>query len=168
MKRLHIHVSVDNLAASIKFYSALFAVEPSVSKSDYAKWMLDDPRVNFAISKRGYAKGVDHLGIQAETAEEFAELEQRLQGADLPHLAQPHSTCCYAESDKHWSIDPNGVPWETFHTVSSIPTYGANTRNTNEAMMTASASESGCGCSQTPVQRLASKLVAKVTGTTCC
>jgi hypothetical protein len=130
--------------------------------------MLDDPRVNFAISKRGRAKGVDHLGIQAESAEELAELEQRLQAADLPHLAQPNSTCCYVKSDKHWSIDPNGVPWEAFHTLNGIPTYGEDTREATEAVVSEAASESGCGCSQTPVQKLASKLVAKVTGTSCC
>ncbi|MDR0780582.1 MAG: VOC family protein [Pseudomonadales bacterium] len=128
MKRLHVHVSVENMADSIRFYSALFAVEPTITKSDYAKWMLDDPRVNFAISQRGQNKGLDHLGIQAENADELAELDQRLQTAGLPNLAQPGSNCCYAKSDKHWSLDPSGIAWEAFHTLDTIPTYGEDSQ----------------------------------------
>jgi len=130
VKRLHIHVAVDNLAESIRFYSAMFATEPAVSQADYAKWMLDDPRVNFAISQRGAKAGLDHLGIQAESAEELEQLHQRITNAKLPHLAQPGSACCYAESDKHWSLDPSGIPWEAFHTLGNIPTYGEHTRET--------------------------------------
>lgn len=136
MKRLHIHVSVDNLAESIRFYTAMFAAEPTVTESDYAKWMLDDPRVNFAISQRGAKAGLDHLGIQAESTNELEELNQRIQTANLPHLAQPDSNCCYARSDKYWSLDPSGIPWEAFHTLGSIPTYGEHAR---EAMQTQSA-----------------------------
>ncbi|MDR2154125.1 MAG: glyoxalase/bleomycin resistance/dioxygenase family protein [Burkholderiaceae bacterium] len=128
MKRLHVHVSVENLSDSIRYYSALFAAQPTVTKPDYAKWMLDDPRMNFAISRRGQAPGLDHLGIQAESAEELAELEQRLQSAELPHVAQPGSNCCYARSDKHWSLDPSGIAWEAFHTLDSIPTFGEHDR----------------------------------------
>lgn len=168
MKRLHVHVSVDNLAASIRFYSGIFAAEPTLEQADYAKWMLDDPRVNFAISKRGRAKGLDHLGIQAESAEELQEIEQRLQAADLPHLPQPNSSCCYAKSDKHWSIDPNGIAWEAFHTLGSIPTYGENTREALAAEHAEAVAASACGCSQNPAQKLASQLVAKVTGSSCC
>lgn len=133
MKRLHIHVSVDNLAESIRFYSTMFATEPSMIESDYAKWMLDDPRVNFAISQRGAKTGLDHLGIQVESAEELEELNQRIQVANLPHLTQPGSTCCYAKSDKHWSLDPSGIPWEAFHTLESIPTYGEHTLEAMQA-----------------------------------
>lgn len=157
MKRLHVHVSVENLADSIRFYSALFAAEPSITKTDYAKWMLDDPRVNFAISERGQAKGLDHLGIQAENADELAELGQRLKAADLPHLAQPDSNCCYAKSDKHWSLDSSGIAWEAFHTLDSIPTYGEHGRTATEA------AASGC-CS--PVQQLTSTVAPKAS--TCC
>ncbi|MDR2876151.1 MAG: VOC family protein [Methylobacillus sp.] len=130
MKRLHVHVSVENLADSMRFYTSLFDAEPTVSKPDYAKWMLDDPRVNFAISQRGSPAGLDHLGIQAESDDELRELEQRIQAAALPHLAQPDSDCCYAKSDKHWSLDPGGIPWEMFHTLDSIPTYGEYSQDT--------------------------------------
>src|SRR5262249_40061445 len=115
---------VENLADSVRFYSALFAAEPTVLKDDYAKWALEDPRVNFAISKRGHAPGVDHLGIQVESNEELEEMSQRLNQAALPMLEQTGTACCYAKSDKYWTIDPTGVPWETFHTVDSAPVYG--------------------------------------------
>jgi hypothetical protein len=167
MKRLHIHVSVDNLPASIRFYSALFAAEPSVTQSDYAKWMLDDPRMNFAISQRGRAKGLDHLGIQAESAEELTELGRRMQAAELPQLTQTGASCCYAKSDKHWSVDPNGIPWETFHTLDTIPTFGADTRESIEEQVGSAKPASAC-CSQTPAQKAASKLVAAMTGSSCC
>ena len=162
MKRLHIHVSVDNLAESIRFYSAMFAAEPAVTESDYAKWMLDDPRVNFAISKRGAKVGLDHLGIQAESAVELEELNQRIQAANLPHLSQPDSTCCYARSDKHWSLDPNGIPWEAFHTLGSIPTYGEHTR---EAMQ--DQPQSAC-CTPISLTSLKATVVNKITGKACC
>lgn len=164
MKRLHIHISVDDLAASMAFYSAMFATQPSVIESDYAKWLLDDPKVNFAISQRGRAVGLDHLGIQVESAEELAMLEQRLQQAQLPHLAQPNSTCCYARSDKHWSIDPNGVHWELFQTLESLPTYGDNTRESAPML----APETGCGCKKSELPLLTSPVVTKLTGSSCC
>ncbi len=124
MKRMHIHVSVDDLAASIRFYSAMFAAEPSVSKIDYAKWMLDDPRVNFAISQRGAKIGLDHLGIQVESEAELQEINQRLADAALPVTEQKGTACCYAESDKYWTVDPQGIPWEAFHSLSTIPVFG--------------------------------------------
>lgn len=123
MKRLHIHISVDELATSIRFYSALFAAEPTVLKDDYAKWLLDDPRVNFAISQRGARVGLDHLGIQADSAEELDELKARIDAADLAVLTEEGTTCCYAKSDKHWVQDPSGIAWETYHTLDSAPTY---------------------------------------------
>jgi catechol 2,3-dioxygenase-like lactoylglutathione lyase family enzyme len=125
MKRLHVHVGVEDLAASIRFYSTLFAAEPSVTKADYAKWMLEDPRVNFAISSGGTAgRGIEHLGIQAESAEELAEVYQRLKAADRPVLEEGATTCCYARSEKSWISDPQGVVWETFHTTGEAVDYG--------------------------------------------
>ena len=123
MKRLHIHVSVDELATSVRFYNALFGAEPTVLKHDYAKWMLDDPRVNFAISQRGAPAGLDHLGIQAENGDELAELKQRIDAAGMAALTEEGATCCYARSDKHWVQDPSGIAWETYHTLDSAPTY---------------------------------------------
>ena len=123
MKRFHVHVNVKDIDASIRFYSNLFATAPSVVKPDYAKWMLDDPRVNFAISQRERAVGVDHLGVQAETADELAEIGQRLAAADAIALAEAGTTCCYAHSDKYWAEDPQGLRWETFHTHGVATTY---------------------------------------------
>jgi catechol-2,3-dioxygenase len=124
MKRLHVHVSVDNLASSIQFYSTLFAAEPTVTKSDYAKWMLEDPRVNFAISQRGGQSGIQHLGIQVEGRAELADVYSRLQRAGAPILEEGATTCCYAESEKSWVEDPQGIQWETFLTTSESTTYG--------------------------------------------
>ncbi len=124
MKRLHVHVAVDDLAASIKFYSTLFAAEPTVTKADYAKWMLDDPRVNFAISARGAAPGLNHLGIQVESADELAEMNARLQKLEGEVVEEMGTACCYAKSDKYWATDPTGIAWETYHTLDSIPVFG--------------------------------------------
>lgn len=124
MKRLHVHIAVEDLQRSVDFYSTLFAAEPAVRKDDYAKWMLDDPRVNLAISARGAAAGVEHLGIQAETGEELAEVYERLKRADAPVLEEGATTCCYAKSEKSWVSDPAGVPWEVFHTVGESAVYG--------------------------------------------
>ncbi len=124
MKRLHVHIAVDDLPRSVAFYSTLFAAPPSVLKDDYAKWMLEDPRVNLAISARGAAPGVEHLGIQAETGEELAEVYARLKEADAPVLEEGATVCCYAQSEKSWVNDPAGVPWEVFHTVGESAVYG--------------------------------------------
>jgi catechol 2,3-dioxygenase-like lactoylglutathione lyase family enzyme len=124
MKRLHVHVSVERLAPSVDFYSTLFGVAPNVLKDDYAKWMLDDPRVNFAISDRADMAGVDHLGIQVESGQELAELAGRLQAAGEVTRDQESATCCYARSDKAWVNDPDGLRWETFHTFGDAVTYG--------------------------------------------
>ena len=127
MKRFHVHVSVGNLEQSIRFYSTLFGADPAVTKPDYAKWMLDDPRVNFAISTHsGRAAGVDHLGIQVESSDELQEVYGRLKQADRPVLEEGMTTCCYAKSEKSWISDPAGVPWETFHTVGESTTYGTS------------------------------------------
>ena len=125
MKRLHVHVSVDDLSQSIRFYSTLFAAGPTVVKPDYAKWMLDDPRVNFAISKLdGRTAGISHLGIQAEDETELAEVYDRLSRAERPIVEAKGTTCCYARSDKQWIADPQGVPWETFFTYGEATVYG--------------------------------------------
>jgi catechol 2,3-dioxygenase-like lactoylglutathione lyase family enzyme len=123
MKRFHVHLHVDDLAQSIAFYSRLFAAEPTRLETDYAKWMLEDPRVNFAISTRGDKPGVDHLGFQVDEAGELAELKARAQGADMALLDEGATTCCYARSDKHWITDPQGVAWEHFHTLGNIPVF---------------------------------------------
>jgi catechol 2,3-dioxygenase-like lactoylglutathione lyase family enzyme len=141
MKRLHVHVKVDDLAQSIQFYSTLFATEPTVIKDDYAKWMLEDPRVNFAISnssgdhtgnvevgdrdaRRRAAAGISHLGIQVEDETELAEVYERLARADRPTVEAKNATCCYHKSDKQWIADPQGVPWETFFTYGESTVYG--------------------------------------------
>jgi catechol-2,3-dioxygenase len=128
MKRFHVHVAVHDLPQSIRFYSALFGTAPSIEKGDYAKWMLDDPRVNFAISTRANKAGLDHLGIQAESGAELEELGSRLAQADVSVLPQKSASCCYAKSDKYWTLDPQGLAWESFHTLDSVPTYGSDTK----------------------------------------
>jgi catechol 2,3-dioxygenase-like lactoylglutathione lyase family enzyme len=126
MKRLHVHVGVEDLDRSIGFYSTLFGAAPTVMKSDYAKWMLDDPRVNFAISTGAHtARGVEHLGIQVESEDELAEVYARLAAADRPVLEEGKTTCCYAKSEKSWIADPDGIVWETFHTTGEATVYGA-------------------------------------------
>ena len=125
MKRMHLHVGVSDLDASISFYSTLFAAEPTVIKADYAKWMLDDPRINFAISNSDHtARGIEHIGIQAETADELAEVYDRLRGVGRPVLEEAATTCCYAESEKNWISDPDGVIWEAFLTNGEATDYG--------------------------------------------
>ena len=127
MKRMHLHVSVPDLAQSIEFYATLFGAPPSVVKADYAKWKLEDPRVNFAISQRGAAAGVDHIGIEVESAGELGELAGRLKAAGAQTLDEKATTCCYALSDKSWVKDPAGVRWETFFTFGEATTYGEET-----------------------------------------
>jgi len=145
MKRFHVHVAVDDLEGNVRFYSTVFGSSPSVLKPDYARWMVEDPRINFAISKRGAKAGVDHLGIQVESEQELAELRQQVKTAEIAALDQPNADCCYARSDKYWVTDPQGVPWETFHTLDTIPVFGE----------TARAEQSAC-CSVTPIADLAS------------
>ena len=126
MKRLHVHVGVNDLDQSIRFYSTLFAAEPTVIKDDYAKWMLEDPRVNFAISAgQQPSAGIQHLGIQVENREELADVYDRLAAAERPVLEEGETTCCYAESEKSWVADPDGIVWETFHTTGQATVYGA-------------------------------------------
>lgn len=123
MKRFHVHVHVEDLQANIAFYSKLFGTEPARVERDYAKWMLDDPRINFAISTRGERPGLDHLGLQTDTEEDLAELKSRAQAADLALLDEGQTTCCYARSEKHWITDPQGIAWEQFRTLGNIPVF---------------------------------------------
>ena len=129
MKRFHVHVSVDDLDANIRFYSTVFGLPPAVQKEDYAKWMLDDPRVNFAISRRGARPGLDHLGVQVDSDEELAVLRAQAERAEIAALDQTGAACCYARSDKYWITDPQGIAWETFHTLDEIPVFGADSRS---------------------------------------
>jgi catechol 2,3-dioxygenase-like lactoylglutathione lyase family enzyme len=140
MKRLHVHLSVGDLDESIRFYSVLFAARPSVVKPDYAKWMLEDPRVNFAISTHsGSAPGIDHLGIQVEDGAELQEVYGRLRQAEAPVLEEGKTTCCYAQSEKSWIADPQGVSWEAFLTSGESTVYGTS------APRPVSASQACCG-----------------------
>ncbi len=144
MKRLHVHVAVEDLSASIRFYTTLFGAEPGVVKDDYAKWMLDDPRVNFAISDRARVPGVDHLGIQVETGEELAELAGRLKAAGETTRDQEATTCCYARSAKAWVNDPSGLRWETFHTFGEATQYGED--EPDAVLQTASVAQPKAAC----------------------
>lgn len=136
MKRFHVHLHVDDLAKSVGFYSKLFATEPARLEGDYAKWMLADPPVNFAISTRGTHSGIDHLGIQTDDPSELAAMKARAEAADMALLDEGETTCCYARSEKHWVTDPQGIAWEHFHTLADIPVF-------NEA---AARAESGSAC----------------------
>ncbi|ATY34662.1 ArsI/CadI family heavy metal resistance metalloenzyme [Sphingomonas psychrotolerans] len=126
MKRLHMHVSVPNIEQAIAFYSTLFDAPPAVVKDDYAKWMLEDPRVNLAISSRARATGIDHVGVQVDSADELAELATRLKAAGSTTFDQEATTCCYAKSDKSWVTDTAGVRWETFFTHGEATAYGVD------------------------------------------
>jgi hypothetical protein len=127
MKCFHVHVSVDNLDESIRFYSTLFAEQPTLRQSDYAKWMLEDPRMNFAISTHRQPVGVNHLGFQVDSGEELRGMRAQLQAADSQLVQKNEQACCYARSDKYWITDPTGLAWETFHTLGNISVYGEDT-----------------------------------------
>lgn len=132
MKRFHVHVHVDNLATNIRFYSAMFNQAPARTEDDYAKWMLEDPPVNFAISTRGDTPGVDHLGIQVGSADELGALKDSARAADMSLLDDGETTCCYARSDKYWLTDPQGIAWEQFHTLDSIPVFSERAPTTTK------------------------------------
>ena len=161
MKRFHVHVHVEDLQASIAFYSRMFAAEPARVEIDYAKWMLDDPRVNFAISTRGGKAGVDHLGIQTDTAEELAALRTQAEAAELSLRDVGETTCCYARSDKHWIVDPQGVAWEQFHTLGAIPVFGERMQALEEP------AEACCASSATRGKAVAIPVNA-APGASCC
>jgi hypothetical protein len=150
MKRFHVHVTVEDLAQSIRFYSTLFATEPTVLKPDYAKWMLEDPRVNFAISTgAGHGVGISHLGIQAEDEGELSEVYDRLARAERPLVEEKAATCCYAQSDKQWIADPQGVAWETFFTYGEATVY--NCSGVLDTLAEVSGGLATCGCGPSEV-----------------
>ena len=163
MKRFHVHVAVNNLEQSTCFYSAMFGTPPSVRKIDYAKWMLDDPRVNFAISERTETVGLNHLGFQAETDHELEEIHTRLQSADTSITAEKGANCCYAKSDKYWVQDPSGIAWESFRSLDTIPFYGEQSHQ-GAAGAEQVSTGSGCATSCCPTPAAADKSVAKA----CC
>jgi catechol 2,3-dioxygenase-like lactoylglutathione lyase family enzyme len=162
MKRLHIHVSVKDLSWSIRFYSQLFASEPVVRKDDYAKWMLEDPRVNFAISTQRQPVGINHLGFQVDTDEELRGMRAQLAAADAQMVEEGEQPCCYAKSDKYWVTDPTGIAWEIFHTLGSIPVYGEDTAvfNHGVSVVPVESSDSQC-CVPTPKTQSAVSCCAK-------
>jgi catechol-2,3-dioxygenase len=131
MKRFHVHVAVEDLSKSVTFYASLFGAQPNVQKDDYAKWMIDEPRINFAISQRGQTPGIDHLGFQMDSTEELNAMTAQLRAADVAVSDQMASTCCYAKSDKGWIHDPQGIAWEAFVTHGSSTTYGAADESAN-------------------------------------
>jgi hypothetical protein len=144
MKRFHVHLHVDDLDRSIQFYSKLFGATPSRIESDYAKWMIEDPRLNFAISTRGSGQGIDHLGIQTDSAEELEALKAQVEGADLALANDGETTCCYARSEKHWVTDPQGIAWEHFHTLGSIPMFNEHGPATHTPDPATSSSSACC------------------------
>ena len=158
MNRFHVHLNVSDLPSSVSYYRELFGAEPAVLKPDYAKWMLEDPRVNFAISNTGRAPGVDHLGIQAENAGELAAVGARLERAGAAAMPEPGAVCCYARSDKIWSEDPQGTKWETFHTQGEATTYYA---------ADAACATDGAACSPDPAKLQAKPVVAAATASCC-
>ena len=161
MKRFHVHVHVEDLRASIAFYSKLFAAEPARIESDYAKWMLDDPRINFAISTRGGKPGVDHLGIQTDSEEELATLKAQAEAADMTLLDVGETSCCYARSDKYWLTDPQGIAWEQFHTLGSIPVFSEKTPQGQEQA-------AACCAGQAPQGSLVGIPVTGAPSASCC
>ena len=162
MKRFHVHAHVEDLAKSVAFYSKLFAAQPTRREADYAKWMLDDPRINFAISTRGGTIGIDHLGIQTDDVHELDELKSRAQAADMALLDEGQTTCCYARSEKHWVTDPQGIAWEHFHTLDSIPTF-------SQPREKASEQAAGACCATAPSGKpVAVAMVAAKPASSCC
>jgi catechol 2,3-dioxygenase-like lactoylglutathione lyase family enzyme len=155
MKRFHVHVSVDDLDANIRFYSTVFGAPPTVVKDDYAKWMVEDPRVNFAISKRGAKAGLDHLGLQVESDEDLAGLRSQVERAQIAALDQTGASCCYAKSDKYWITDPQGIAWETFHTLDAIPVFGEDNRTGQLAQVDSACCAPGAKLSRIPVKATA-------------
>lgn len=167
MKRFHVHVCVDDIARSVRFYSTLFAAEPSIIKNDYAKWMLDDPKVNFAVSKRGSNVGLDHLGIQVEDRDELQEVWARLSEADAPVFQEGETTCCYARSEKSWIEDPQGISWETFLTTGESTQYGTEVKSATPLTRSGTVL-AGAEALSNPIQITAEQTKAPCCGPTCC
>ena len=169
MKRFHVHVAVSDLEQSARFYSAMFGMQPTVLKNDYAKWMLDDPRINFAISERAGAEGLNHLGFQAESAEELEEIHARLQTADTSIAAEKGASCCYAKSDKYWVQDPTGIAWESFRSLDTIPFYGEQSHKDAAGFENAAPEAEGSGCATSCCPTIAPKTAeVKSAAKACC
>jgi len=168
MKRFHVHAHVADLQASVDFYSKLFGTGPTRVESDYAKWMLEDPRINFAISTRGGRPGVDHLGIQTDDAEELAELKARAAAADLATQDEGQTTCCYARSEKHWVTDPQGIAWEHFHTLADIPVFSERDAAAAAALPSSPASASACCAPTTRGKPVGIAVTAAKPSSSCC
>lgn len=169
MKRFHVHVHVEDLTRNIEFYSKMFGAQPARVEADYAKWMLDDPAVNFAISTRGHGRvGLDHLGIQVDNAQDLQALKAQAEAADLSLIDEGSTTCCYARSDKHWIVDPQGLPWEHFQTLGNIPTF--NDRAAQDAATQADQAAVCCApAGQAPVTRgKPIGVPVKQAGSSCC
>lgn len=144
MKRFHIHIAVSNLADSIRFYNALFGTKPVKEKSDYAKWMLEDPRINFAISTRAGKHGVEHLGIQVDDAAELETLRKQFSEANISTHSNGETTCCYAKSEKSWVNDPNGIAWETYHTMEDAQFFSGEKVTESSCCMPEKSTETSC------------------------
>jgi len=169
MKRFHVHLSVPDLAASIRFYSGMFGVAPSVEKDDYAKWMIDEPRVNFAISKRGTRTGLNHLGLQADSPGELAEIRTRFESAEHGAVVdETDAHCCYAVSDKHWVRDPQGIAWEAFHSLGTIPLYEGISACGDTASGSACGTAASACCDQETASTAREPAVAATAGRGCC
>lgn len=173
MKRFHVHVGVADLDHSIRFYSGLFGAAPTVRKDDYAKWMIEDPRINFAISARGGETGVNHLGLQADSADELAGIRDQFAAADQASLQdEPGASCCYARSDKHWVTDPQGIAWEGYHSLGEVRLWNGDTAEaaTESACCTPSpaAAEPATAACCVPEPATACCTPANATATTCC
>ena len=168
MKRFHVHMHVSDLSQSIAFYSRLFAAPPTRVETDYAKWMLNDPRVNFAISTRGAKTGLDHLGFQVDDADELAELRARAQSADMALLDEGATTCCYARSEKHWVTDPEGVAWEHFHTLGDIPLFNEAAAPKDVAAACCATGASTTSIEATPAHKAACCAPEATPSTRCC
>jgi catechol 2,3-dioxygenase-like lactoylglutathione lyase family enzyme len=156
MKRFHVHVAVNDLGQNIRFYSTVFGAQPTVVKPDYAKWMLEDPRINFAISSRGTEAGINHLGLQVDSDEEFQAMREQLVAADSGIVEETGANCCYAKSDKYWVTDPQGIAWETYHSLGSIPMFGAD-----------SESQSAEACCAPSASVVSARIPVKVQGSCC-
>lgn len=146
MKRFHVHLHVEDLQTSIAFYSKLFSIQPARIENDYAKWMLEDPRVNFAISTRGSKPGLDHLGFQVDSTEELIEMKAAAESAEMSTIDEGETSCCYARSEKHWITDPQGIAWEHFHTLGNIPVFNDTTRPVDGVACCAPVAQSDAAC----------------------
>jgi len=167
MKRFHVHIAVDDLTQSTRFYSALFGAEPTVEKLDYVKWMLDDPRVNFAISARGQKPGINHLGLQVDSDDELAALRQQHNAAALAPFDEGETSCCYAHSSKHWLTDPQGVAWEVYHTMGAVQTFNGEAAPSCGGATAGAAAKAG-GCCAPDAQSVAAASASAKPATGCC